>query len=257
MVGNDLGKLIADVLGIKRLISQSGESDTRLVELALANEESGRLGKESQTAGENQSPSHLKTDRDTVAGAVIAVLGAIIDAAGKKQTDADAELVSGNDGASNLARGDFAHVENDDGRDETHTETGDKSTSDDQAERGGGGLEDHTDDKDHATQDDSELATNPIGQITSGERTEECTSRQDRGDERFLPGGEDESTGAFDGLDEEVHAHHTGDVTRVVTEEDTTKGGEDAHQVRLHGNGGFHPEGVSPNGGSRATGHVD
>lgn len=40
-------------------------------------------------------------------------------------------------------------------------------------------------------------------------------------------------------MDEVVHSHDTADVTTVVAEEDTTKGGKGAHHVGLESNGGL------------------
>jgi hypothetical protein len=53
--------------------------------------------------------------------------------------------------------------------------------------------------------------------------------------QRLLPRGENCSFGAVDGVNEVIHALDTVDVARVVSEEDTTKGGKGAHHVRLEG----------------------
>lgn len=56
--------------------------------------------------------------------------------------------------------------------------------------------------------------------------------------------------------DEVVHAKDTRDVTRVITEEDTTKGSEGAHQVRLDSNGGLDTTSVdAAHGGHSTTRH--
>jgi len=110
-------------------------------------------------------------------------------------------------------------------------------------------LEDDTNDVDNATSDDGPLATNDVGGVTSDESTEESTSREDRSDKRQVAALEGSSqTGGLlgedvgltlDEGDEDTGASDTVDVTGIVTEEDTTEGGECAHEVGLPGDGGL------------------
>lgn len=53
------------------------------------------------------------------------------------------------------------------------------------------------------------------------------------------------------GRDEVVHTQDTVDVSRIVTEEDTTKGRKGTHEVGLEGDGGLDAQGVdgAPGGG--------
>lgn len=46
MVGDDLSKFVLDVLGVHRLATDAGKSRSSLVELALLDEETGRVGKQ-------------------------------------------------------------------------------------------------------------------------------------------------------------------------------------------------------------------
>jgi hypothetical protein len=104
-----------------------------------------------------------------------------------------------------------------------------------------------TNDVDNTAHDNSPLAANDVGHVTSDEGTEEGTSRQDRGDQRQVAAGQGRTVAGsdlsvnelitLDESDEDLGAGDTVDVTGVVTEEDTTKGGESAHQVGLPGNG--------------------
>jgi len=61
----------------------------------------------------------LDTDWDSVGTSIHPVLGRIDDTVGDQDTDGDTELVSGYDGTSDLSRGDFGEVEDDDGGNET------------------------------------------------------------------------------------------------------------------------------------------
>jgi hypothetical protein len=58
--------------------------------------------------------------------------------------------------------------------------------------------------------------------------------------------------------DEVVHTDDTRDVTRVITEEDTTKGSKGTHQVSLEGDGGLDASSVNaaPTDRASTTGHL-
>ena len=76
----------------------------------------------------------MNTDGDTVSTAVSAALGCVVDNGSEEKTDGDTELVARDEGTANLARGNLGHVEDDDGRDETDTETSDETAGDDETE---------------------------------------------------------------------------------------------------------------------------
>lgn len=110
VVGDNLGKLILNVLRVQRLTTDATESGSSLVELALLDPVTGRLGQQSKTDGENDSPEELDSDRDTVGASVAAVLGSVNNAVGEQNTDGNAELVASNDGTANLLGSDLRHV---------------------------------------------------------------------------------------------------------------------------------------------------
>jgi len=251
VVGDDLGELVLNVGGLQGLVAKAGKGLGGLIELALAHEEAGGLGEEEQAGSEDDSPEHLQADGNAVRAGVGAVLGAVVDAGREEEAEADAELVSGHDGAADLARGDLRHVQDDDGRDVTDAEAGNEAAGHDETEAGGCGLEDDADDKDHAADDDGEATAEPIGDVAGHESTEEGSGREDRGNERLVRRSERGGAATFDHLDEDLHAHHTRDVSGVVAEEDTAEGREDAHHVGLHGHRGFDPRDISL---SRASG---
>jgi hypothetical protein len=74
-------------------------------------------------------PEELDTDGDSVGSGIGSVLGGVDDTGCEEETDGDAELVAGDDGTSDLSGGDFRHVQDDDGGNESDTETRDQSTS--------------------------------------------------------------------------------------------------------------------------------
>lgn len=123
-----------------------------------------------------------------------------------------------------------------------------------------------TNDVDGTAHDNGPLAANDIGHVTSDEGTEESTSRKDRSDQRQVAASEgravtsgdlsiDESV-TLDESDEDSGASDTVDVTGVVTEEDTTEGGEGAHQVGLPCDGSFNALRVGGCGQANRVGPV-
>lgn len=239
VVGDDLGELVADVVGVDGLVAEPGEVGGGPLELSFLDEVTGRLWEEEETNGQDQGPGELKSDGDAVRAAVLAVLGAVVDARGKEKTDCDAELVSRDQGAADLAGSNLGHVQDDDGRDETDAEAGNKSTSNDEAETRRGSLERDTDHEDGTAANDGKSASDPVGQVTGDESAKEGTSREDGSDERLFPDSEGDGVGAIDNVDEVIHTQNARDITRVVAEENTAEGAKDAHQVRPDGDRGF------------------
>lgn len=134
---------------------------------------------------------------------------------------------------------DFRHVQDDNGRLKTDTETSNETTSShgsqSRAIGRGSDLDNNTSKVDHATSNNRPLATNVLGDVASNESSEEGTGREDGHDERLVLVGESIGGGALDGVDEGGGALDTVDVARVVTEEETSHRGEGAHHVGLPG----------------------
>jgi hypothetical protein len=94
VVGNDLSKLVLDVLGVKRLTTDATKGRSSLVELALLDPVTGRFGEKSKTDSEDDSPKELNSDGDTVRSSVAAFLGGVDNAVGEEDTNGNAELVT-------------------------------------------------------------------------------------------------------------------------------------------------------------------
>lgn len=103
LVGDNLSKLVLDVVGVLRLASDTGQGVDGLLDLALLDEVTGRVGEEHQTTTEDQSPGELNGNGDTVGAGVVVVLGAVDNARGEQDTDGNAELVTSNESTTNLA----------------------------------------------------------------------------------------------------------------------------------------------------------
>lgn len=239
-VGDNFGEFDLDEFRVSGLTTETDKGVASLLELALLDEVTRRVGKEEETGSEDDSPCELDTDRNAVSSSVRSVLGEVADDRGKHDTDGNAELVTGNESTTDLARADLGHVEDDNGRNESDTETSEETTDDDSGQGGSSEhLNDDTSEVDTATSDDSRTTTHHIGEITSNEGTEEGTGGKDRDDEGGVRRRDGGSIGTGDGSNEFRGGEDTVDVTRVVTEEDTTEGGEGAHHVGLEGDGGL------------------
>ena len=83
--------------------------------------------------------------------------------------------------------------------------------------------------------------------------SEEGTSGKDGDNQRLAPRRKRERSGlsisrvvwevvlASEFVDDVGHGEDTIDISRIIAKEDTTEGGEGAHEVRLHSDGGFDP----------------
>ena len=187
VVRHNLGELRLHEFRVARLAPQTAEHVGSAVDLASLDEVTGRFGQKEETDGEDDGPEHLQPDRDPIRGGRGVVLGAIIDARGEEQADGDAKLISRHNGAADLLRGDLGHVQDDDGRDEADTETGDQTTTYQQFIRGRCRLQRDPDEEDDATDNDRCASTSKVGDVTRHQGTEECTGGQDGDDEGLLP----------------------------------------------------------------------
>lgn len=274
VVGDDLSKFVLDVLGVDRLATDTCESVGSLVKLALLDEETGRVGEQHKTNGKDDGPEELDGDGDTVRASVITVLGRVNNAVGQQDANGDAELVTSNDGTADLARGDLGHVpvgirwgngvesgakvcsQDDNGRDETDTETGNETTANHDIEASGSSLENTTDSEDEAADDDGQTTSNEVGKVTGDDGAEEGTSGEDGSDEGLLPLGNNECRGVVLEIltgqtsvlgigqtsvlaDEVGHSKNTTHPSRIITEEDATECGESDQKVCPYGNGGL------------------
>lgn len=95
----------------------------------------------------------------------------------------DSPLVTGDDGTTNGLRSNLGHVHNDNGGDETNTETGDDTTTDEETDGGGGDLKDDTDGEDETCDNDGETTTDPIRKGTTEESAKEGTGGENGGDQ--------------------------------------------------------------------------
>lgn len=239
LVGDDLCKLGLDELGVRGLASQAREGGTGLLDLAALDEETGRVGEEDQTDTEDDTEDKLDADRDAVRGRAGVALGAVVDAGRQEQTNGDAELVAGNERATNLARANLGHVQDDNGGLETDTDTSDQTTGNNDTEAVDVDLDNDTDDVDDAAGNDGQPAADDIGNVTGSESAEEGTAGEDGDDERLVGAGQFAAVVGVNEVDEGDDGGDAVDVSGVVAKEHATEGREGADEVGLPGDGGL------------------
>ena len=151
LVGDDLGKFEFDqgpeVGGIGASWVYTTDLHQGLLGLigtAALDEVTRGVGKASNTSTQDKTPSELDTDGNAVLATVTTVLNGVVDAGSEKETNGDAELVTGDERTTNLLGANLGHVENDDSRLETDTNTGDGTTSDKEVTSGCSHLQDNT-----------------------------------------------------------------------------------------------------------------
>lgn len=104
LVGDNLSKLDLDVLRVGVLTTETGQRVGGSSEVTLLDEVAGRVGKEEQTTGEDDSPDELNGDGNAVSTGIRPLLSSVDDAGSKHETNGDAELVTSDQGTTNLAR---------------------------------------------------------------------------------------------------------------------------------------------------------
>jgi len=155
---------------ISRLTSKPDQRSSRRLNLAPLDKVSRAFRKEEQSSAQNQTPQHLNSHGDAVRARVPAVLGSIGDASSQHDADSNAELVTRDDAAADLLRCDFAHVEDDDGRDETNAKTCDETADDEEGDGGTCDLEDDAYNEDSAASNDGASAADPALRCVSSDQ---------------------------------------------------------------------------------------
>jgi hypothetical protein len=111
---------------------------------AALDEVTRRVGKAGDATTQDKTPGELETNGNAVLASVTAVLYAVVDAGSEQETNGNAELVSGDERTTNLLGANLGHVENDDSRLETDTDTSDGTTSNKEVTTTGSHLHDNT-----------------------------------------------------------------------------------------------------------------
>ena len=89
-IGDNLSEFIGDVVGILGLTTKSSKHGTSAVDPLFLDKVTGGLGKKVKTNAEDQTPSKLDTNRDTVGSGICPVLGGVCNTRGEKKANCDA-----------------------------------------------------------------------------------------------------------------------------------------------------------------------
>lgn len=103
LVGDNLGELILDVLGLLGLATQTRQSIGSGLDISALNKVAGGVGQEEETGGEDDGPEELDRNGDAIGAGILATLAGVDHAGGKHDSDGNAELVAGDKGTANLA----------------------------------------------------------------------------------------------------------------------------------------------------------
>ncbi len=245
------------------MTTKSSKGSRCLFEVSALDVVTWGIWESEETSSKNDSPSKLNGDWDTVLSGVVDVLCDVDEDRGEEDTDGNAELVTCDQGTTNSLWSlqkelacencrerdrrtyNLGHVEDDNGRFETDSDTSNQTTNDDCSESitsTSDHLNNDTDHVDQTSENDSPFATNAIRDITSDDSTEESTSGQDRDDEGGVGGTESDLLiddllvwAVLDVGDEERRWQDTVDVTGIITKEDTSERCKSANQVGLEG----------------------
>jgi len=184
-VGYNLGELELDVLGVLWLTTETGKDITSSLDAASLDKVSWRVWEEEDSGCENDTPCELNSDGNSVRARVGTVLGEVVDDGCQHDTNGDAELVARDEGTTDFSGADLGHVENDDRRDESDTDTSNETTNDDGSEgRCSKHLDDDTCEVDCASRDNGPLSSKEVGAVTGNEGSEEGTGGKDGNNER-------------------------------------------------------------------------
>jgi hypothetical protein len=107
VVGDNLSKFLLDVLGVLGLAADTGQDGSGLLELSLDDEVSWGFWEDEESSREDDGRDELDGDRDTIGARIQSVLGGVVDAGSNHEPNGDGELISSNNGTTDLARSDL------------------------------------------------------------------------------------------------------------------------------------------------------
>lgn len=226
----DVLQLLDQVRVVNWQLSQSRKRLSGLGVLTLRNEESWGLWQHEHTNTQNKTPQDLDGQWDSVRSSGVDLVGTLVDASSQEDTDSDGPLVTRDNGTSDPLRSSLGLVQRNSRRDQTNTQTGDNSADQKERNGGSGGLQSSTQVENNERRDNqTPTSAQSIVNGRSNQSTEESTGGQNRDDQRRFVGGESDLVLWEVRLDPR-HGHDTRDGTSVVTEKDTTEGGENTDE---------------------------
>lgn len=193
----------------------------------------GGLAHDEHANGHDGGGNETNAHGDAPGRGRLDALSAEVDTVGDEDTESDEQLVRGDQGATDLARGRLGLVHGRQDRECTDAEAVNETTDDDLVPvvlRGD--ADDVADDVDEVPEGDAVLAAEPVRDGSRDEGTDQTPDAEHTGHQTLPHVAELEATGAHlvtEALPEVVHLRITGDRTTFPSEDETAEGDKEAH----------------------------
>jgi len=232
VIGLDFSEFLNDGRMVNRKTSQSRHGFGGTLHITSLNPVARSLWEEDHSREENDGPSELDCDRNTIGSRVLAVVGSVIDNRSKEQTNGNGELVSSDDSTANPLWSSLRLVERDERRNKTNTKTSKETACNKERDGSRRSLENNTKGEDKDGKHQAVFATSEVTHRGSAEGAKEGTGREDGDNLRLLRRanvrqavvGVDEASGEL--VSPIRHLQDATDGSSVISEEDTAKGDE-------------------------------
>lgn len=229
----DLAHLLDDAGVVFRDTVKLGQSALGALNLAMAVLEARALGEEDHSTTQDQSKQEGQAKGDTPLGSAVHSVGSQVDTVGKEDTQGDEQLVATDHGTTDVSRSTLTLVHGHQQRASTNTKTSDGTTDDHliPVAVGRADLDHQANDQDDVPDSDRPLAANEVRKRSTKQGTHESTNTEHTNNQtsaviRQGPSTIDVLTVSLQVV---VHVLETGDLTSVVTEQQTTHGDEEGH----------------------------
>lgn len=148
------------MVGIKP--TKNRKRSSSLFGATLLDEPTRSLGQPDAADEEDECPTKLNCDRDTVGSSIGTILCRVVDDGSQEKTDSDSKLVATNNCATDPLGGGLGLIERNCGTDHADSEASEEASSDEHRDSSGDGLQNDTDAEDNVASYKSKTATKKI-----------------------------------------------------------------------------------------------
>ena len=212
---------------------QLGHGAPGTVDLAVAILEARGFGEEGHAAAQDQGENDGQTKGDAPLGGAVQALGSQVDQVGNEDPQRHEQLVAADHGPTDVPRCTLTLVHGDEQRATTDPQTGHPPADDHlpPVTCRGSHLNNDPNDQDHAPQGDGPLAAKSVGNGSSDQSTDQGTDGQQSDNETGADVAEVVLAVAVLPIPVQVVAHllESGDLTSVVSKQQTAHGDEESH----------------------------
>ena len=221
----NLANLVVDESAVRADAVQASHVGASLVDAAHAVGVTGGFREKEDSATQDDSPQSRKTVGNAPLSIVGVVLGcAVVDHVGSPDTEGDKQLVGGDSGTTNALRDRLRLVHGDNCGKSSDTETSDETTHGELNPNAlGSNLNDHTGDVGESGTRDGQTTTVCVGKRGGAQATEQGADTEQTNDGTLTNGRE--LAVLAKPLQEIGHLEETRDLSRLVSEHETTNTG--------------------------------